>query len=485
MMDGGCPLPCRCRVGRGLASSASEPRVGAMEKDFRYIELRVRPTRFENWEQFLAATPEYSIGLEVMDDTPGRRGNHIHFDHHSGVVREATMSAAMQAYIAVRQGRLMQRWLPHRCPLPVYVWNADQDVCLASFILEYHELLERFHSDPLLRWIVQFNNKVDVCGGLYPVDLEELVRNHFTWVFEPFREQRMKGKTDGDEALVKVTIRRVCDRLEDLLQGRAGTAPITAEPEILYTSAHGFMIADEKGDPNSRLVLAARGLTNLISLVCRRKNGRYTYSVIRGSPYDEDTFQVARLIQAFQAAEDLPDARIWGGSNLAAGSDSELGSSLHWTRLRDIAQAIVEEASRQYATEAPSEKRSPFGILVVMHPAETAKLHGLLHECGAEVFTASTCLEASRTLDLGVSIRAIFSTRWLPDGGFQDLVQMGGRCPEPTPLILFLPQVDGGWIDLLEAGAFDLVVEPYRRERIQRVIAELALYARVPSVAVP
>src|ERR1019366_7871763 len=87
-----------------------------------------------------------------------------------------------------------------------------------------------------------------------------------------------------------------------------------------------------------------------------------------------------------------------------------------------------------YATEAPSERRSPFGILVVMHPAETAILHGLLHECGAEVLTASTCVEASRALDLGVSIRAIFSTRWLPDGGFQDLVQMGGRCPEPTPL---------------------------------------------------
>jgi hypothetical protein len=30
------------------------------------------------------------------------------------------------------------------------------------------------------RWIVQFNNKIDVCGGLYAVDLEEVVRNHFT-----------------------------------------------------------------------------------------------------------------------------------------------------------------------------------------------------------------------------------------------------------------------------------------------------------------
>ena len=225
-----------------------------MEKDFHYIELRVPTARFENWEHFIQATPEYSIGLEVIDDTPGHPGQprplrssastsiiRVHFDHHSVAIREATMSAAMQAYIAVRQGRLMQRWLPRRCPVPVYVWNADQDVCLASFILEYHELLERFHSDPLLRWIVQFNNKVDVCGGLYPVDLAELVRNHFTWVFEPFREQRMKGKMEGDEELVKNTIRRVCDRLEDLLQGRAGVVPITAEPEILYTSAHGFV----------------------------------------------------------------------------------------------------------------------------------------------------------------------------------------------------------------------------------------------------
>src|SRR5690242_4209125 len=112
-----------------------------MADEFRYIDLRVPSKRFANWDEFLAIAPEYSVGLEVIDDMPGRRQNRVHFDHHAGVVREATMSAAMQAYIAVRQGRLMERWLPRRSPLPVYVWNADQDVCLASFILEYHELL--------------------------------------------------------------------------------------------------------------------------------------------------------------------------------------------------------------------------------------------------------------------------------------------------------------------------------------------------------
>jgi hypothetical protein len=315
-----------------------------MEERFEEIELCVPAQRFENWEHFMREAPEYSIGLEVMDDTPGHREHYVHFDHHVGVIREVTMSAAMQAYIAVRQGRLMERWLRRRRPVPVYIWNADQDVCLAAFVLEYHERLERAEGEPLLRWIVQYNNKIDVCGGLYPINLEELVRNHFTWVFEPYRQQRMHGKVQGDEALIKRTVRQVCDRLLDLIEGRAGTAPITAQPEILYASPYNFVIADEKGDPNSRLVLAAAGHTNLISLVCTRPNGRHTYSVIRGSPYDEDIFQVTKLIEAFQAAEGDPGVRIWGGSNLAAGSDSELGSSLHWTELRDIAEPIVREA---------------------------------------------------------------------------------------------------------------------------------------------
>jgi hypothetical protein len=308
---------------------------------FSEIELFVPPKRFVSWEDFVHQAPEYSIGIEVVDDTPGHRGHWAHFDHHCGVVREVTMSAAMQAYIAVRQGRLMERWIEKRKPVPVYVWNADQDVCLTAFVLEYHERLERSEGEPLLRWIVQYNNKVDVCGGLYPVNLDELVRNHFTWVFEPYRQQRMQGKSQGDEELVKNTIREVCNRLMCLIEGTAGVAPITATPEILHKSPGNFIIADEKGDPNSRLILAAEGYTNLISLVSTRANGRYTYSVIRGSPYDEELFPVPRLIEAFQAAEDVPGEKIWGGSNLAAGSDSELGSSLPWQKLRDIAEPIV------------------------------------------------------------------------------------------------------------------------------------------------
>jgi DNA-binding NtrC family response regulator len=118
-----------------------------------------------------------------------------------------------------------------------------------------------------------------------------------------------------------------------------------------------------------------------------------------------------------------------------------------------------------------------------MDPAETAKVHALLHECGAEVFTASCCAEAGRIMDRGVPIRAIFSAQRLPDGRFHDCVQMAGRRAEPMPVIVFLSEIDGGWIDLLEAGAFDLVVEPYRREKIERVLAAIPHYTRVPAGA--
>jgi hypothetical protein len=442
-----------------------------MEYQFQNIVLRVAPNRFDSWEHFVRDTPEYSIGLEVVDDTPGHRGHHVHFDHHAGVVREATMSAAMQAYLAVRQGRLMERWLPKQRPLPVYVWNADQDVCLAAFVLEHHELLERSEGAPMLRWIVQYNNKIDVCGGLYPVNLDELVQNHFTWVFEPYREQRMRGHVQGDDALVTNTIRLVCARLHELLQGSAKTAPVTAQPEILYRSPYNFVIADEKGDPLSRLVLASRGYTNLISLISTRPNGRYTYSIIRGSPYDEDSFQVSKLIEAFQAAEDAP--KVWGGSNLAAGSDSEMGSSLHWTRLRDIAEPIVREsfpAGGPQKTAAAAEVARP-SALVVMPLDRGGQLRECLHRAGLEPFPVTSCEEARKMLRLDYQIAAVFSAAQLPDGKVSDLIESSHERAALVPVVVYVSPSDNG--QPIDERAAAILREPCDEQQVRAILREI------------
>ncbi len=443
---------------------------------FQNIELHVRDQRFHSWDEFIRDAGDYSIALEVLDDVPGHRGHYVNFDHHAGVVREATMSAAMQAYIAVRQGHLMERWLQKVRPVPVHVWNADQDVCLAAFVLEYHEMLERAEGKPLLRWVVQYNNKIDVCGGLYPVNLDDLVSNHFTWVFEPYRQQRIHGKVQGDAALVKHTIRLVCDRLLALLNGHAGTTPITAEPEILYRSPYNYVIANEKGDPLSRLVLASAGCTNLISIICKRPNGRFTYSIIRGSPYDEDIFEIPRLIEAFQAAEDQPDAKIWGGSNLAAGSDSQLGSSLHWTQLREIADNVVGEAHRRTATPPfayhPMSEAAP-AVLLALPPGAQTRIRPHLDECGARIFTTTCCEEAERILAAHPEIQVIFSEILLDDGCFTRLVESGSKRGIPT--IVCLEHVDAGCTDLLERGAFSLLTPPFTAEKLRWVLSECAV----------
>ena len=59
-----------------------------MKHQYQCIELRVVSARFGNWSQFIRETPDYSIGLEVMDDAPGHIARRVHFDHHTGVIRE-------------------------------------------------------------------------------------------------------------------------------------------------------------------------------------------------------------------------------------------------------------------------------------------------------------------------------------------------------------------------------------------------------------
>jgi hypothetical protein len=311
------------------------------------------------------------------------------------------------------------------------------------------------------------------------VNLDELVQNHFTWVFEPYRQQRMHGKTQGDETLVRETVRQVCARLLDLLEGRAGTSPVTAQPDILYTSPYNFVIADEHGDPNSRLVLASQGHTNLISLICTRPNGRRTYSIIRGSPFDEDIFQVSKLIEAFQAAEDRPDVKIWGGSNLAAGSDSELGSSLHWTELRDLAEPIVRAACRANLSGEPTPLSRPTlpGVLIVMPPGEQARLRECLTECGIDAYVVPSCAEARKVLNLEFQIGAVFSAVHMADGTYGTLLEMAREHTHPVPIVVCIREIDGGWIDLLEAGAFQVLPEPYDAAKVRKVLdTALALY---------
>jgi hypothetical protein len=147
-----------------------------------------------------------------------------------------------------------------------------------------------------------------------------------------------------------------------------------------------------------------------------------------------------------------------------------LGSSLHWTRIRDIAEHLVEEACRANTTIPPVDSRLQPAFLLLVPADAAAKLQPLLAECGGGAILAGCCKEAEQILTTRPSIRAIITGLRLPDGCFRDLVRASHTCAEPPPVILSIREADGGWTDLLEAGARDVLIEPYDRERVQQVL---------------
>jgi hypothetical protein len=67
---------------------------------------------------------------------------------------------------------------------------------------------------------------------------------------------------------------------------------------------------------------------------------------------------------------------------MAAGSDSELGSSLDWRRLRDIAEPIVEAAWHASLADRERSPTLPAGIrvLLVSPASEGAEVERVLEE---------------------------------------------------------------------------------------------------------
>ena len=69
--------------------------------------------------------------------------------------------------------------------------------------------------------------------------------------------------------------------------------------------------------------------------------------------------------------------------------------------------------------------------------------------------------------------------QWLPDGGFWNLVAAARRRTGFIPIIVCLPEADGGCTDLLEAGASDLIVERYQAPDIAKILDKLELYGHI------
>ncbi|MBI2550950.1 hypothetical protein HYV73_01230 [Candidatus Uhrbacteria bacterium] len=298
------------------------------------FEFHIHPRVVWNREEFKAHAPPGSIALDGMvrgGPFFDEESLYFNFDHHDGVVREVTMSTCKQVYTAITMG-LMDCLTP---PVRVYVNDPDQDTSLALWLLLHHKQFEGVQSIPSISRLLELTDRLDITGGSYPMNLDDALLRRHTWVFGAYSEFRRSGALAvANTAVMEANLEATFGRLDRYLMGQSEEAVLDTRHEILFDHPL-FKIVDEIGGNDARYALFSKGMKAFVSLVARRPDGRFVWSIGRRSPYVRK-FPVPTLYDDLTAADGIFRPQGWNGSNIVGGSDRLLGSSLDWQRIRDI-----------------------------------------------------------------------------------------------------------------------------------------------------
>lgn len=297
----------------------------------RTIELRVRPRETVTWEEFLSEPP-CSIALDgYVTDAPkyDHKGPHVNFDHHHGVAREATMSTAEQAYMAVKTGlfeSFQKEGRPFAC---VYVNDCDEDTCLAIFILENFKLFEGTNSQPSFNRLLALDSKWDITGGAFPASIDEDLMQAHNWIFEPYYELRRSGQLSiADSGVMNACIESVCARIMKFILGQGERLPIDTRVNVLQQSSvvSGLMLIEEIGGNAARRGMFSRGMNAFLSIVAKKDDGSFVYSIGKKSKYIP--LDLPAVYVELNKLENLSREKGWGGSDIIGGAPRMGGSRL-------------------------------------------------------------------------------------------------------------------------------------------------------------
>lgn len=284
--------------------------------------LVIKPRKVLSWEEFVEASTVCSIALDGMVSSGPRWNERLlraNFDHHSGCVREATMSTSKQVLFAIKGG-IMDRMNGRAS---VWVNDPDQDTSFATWLLDHHRQFEGVQSHPVINRLLELTDRWDITGGAYPTALDDALIETHAWVFEPYTALRTSGAlATADEGLMRSCFEAVHGRLNAAFLGSAKRKALRTDHEILYDSPLGYKLVNETGGNEARYHLFSRGMNAFISIVATRPDGRRVISIGRRSQYID--FPVPEILAALSKADDYD----WGGSTTIGGPDREHGTGL-------------------------------------------------------------------------------------------------------------------------------------------------------------
>ena len=122
--------------------------------------------------------------------------------------------------------------------------------------------------------------------------------------------------------------------------------------------------------------------------------------------------------------------------------------------------------------------------LVVMPPERQNKLTSCLKRLVAQVRTALGCQEAAEVLRREPGVQVVLTGDSLNDGTWRDVLRFVQEV-KPSTQVVVCPRLadERLWAQVLEAGAFDVLVEPYQDSEVLRIIDAAAALPSLQRVA--
>lgn len=268
------------------------------------IELHVEPGVSMDWATFQREAPPFSIALDgyVIGPPAFAAGPYANFDHHAGVDRLATRSTCMQVFLAIMLGLYSEFQKNGRPHAHVFVNDADQDTCLAIWLLCNPERLREMSLGQSVTTLLITEDILDCTGGAYPVSPDHLSIREQAWIFEPYMRARMEGRMACmDAETMHELIDEVCARITQSADETHETIELDARYEEVG-GGPGWRLIIEHG-AHARSALFAAGIRAFVS-VRERADGAWTYSIGRMSPFI--AFPLGALYTALNEAEGTP-----------------------------------------------------------------------------------------------------------------------------------------------------------------------------------
>jgi DNA-binding NtrC family response regulator len=122
--------------------------------------------------------------------------------------------------------------------------------------------------------------------------------------------------------------------------------------------------------------------------------------------------------------------------------------------------------------------------MLVMARERRLLLLDALESCGIEVLPVCDCNEVRRVLETHTSAQVVVTDTALPDGDWRRVLEIVAQGSTNVEVIVRSRVGDPKlWLDVLEQGGYDVLVEPYQHEEVQRIVEAAAASSYMRSHA--